>query len=317
MLSQLDQTQPTNPAGKRDVPQDQLSQYQPIRLSPPTAPPLVRKKERPRWGCGCLVFLLLFLLLAVYYLFPIRTNIVLMGIDDRNPGSALGRTDTLILLTLKPVERYVGMLSIPRDLWVSIPGIGENRINTAHFFAEAEEPGSGPEAVKEVIRTNFGVDARYYVRARFDNFKELINLLGGVEITLTEPMGGYPEGKQTLDADQALAFVRDRTSGGDDFARMRQTQVFVVGLIQTVLSPGHVGKWPQMAGMILGGIETDIPVYGWPRLAVALLSALPDGIDGRVINRDLVNPFTTDQGAQVLAPNWDLIRPVLQELFGD
>ena len=331
-MTDLDDTQPTRraavdplaetqPTAVKDRPEylsDPLSDYQPIRLEPAPGASRPGRKSGPRRGRGCLLPLLLILALLIgYFIFPIRTNIVLLGIDDRTPGEAMGRSDTLILLSLKPVERYVGMVSIPRDLWVNIPGVGENRINTAHFFAEIEQPGSGPEAVKTVIQANFGVKVPYYIRARFDNFKQVITALGGVRITLAEPMGGYPAGTHLLDADQALAFVRDRTSGGDDFARMRQTQVLGSGLIETALTPANFARWPEMAGMALSAVETDIPAYWWPRLGLAVLLSMPDGIDGRVIGREMVSPFTTDQGGQVLAPRWELIRPMILEVFGE
>ena len=63
--------------------------------------------------------------------------------------------DTIILTTFNPWKPNVGMLSIPRDLWVNIPGVGENRINTAHFFAEANDPGSGPSATMDTIEAEF------------------------------------------------------------------------------------------------------------------------------------------------------------------
>jgi hypothetical protein len=63
-------------------------------------------------------------------------------------------------------------------------------------------------------------------------------------------------------------------------------------------------------------IDTNIPIWQWPRLLFALLRALFFGIDSQAITRDMVNPFQTSQGAQVLAPNWDAIRPLLREMFG-
>ncbi|MFN2237294.1 MAG: LCP family protein, partial [Anaerolineales bacterium] len=113
-----------------------LSATQPNRTvswAPPPPP------NRKRQGC-CIVILLLPLLLvgcliASLYLIGGRTNVVILGLDTREPGSDLGRSDTIILTTFAPRQPYLGMLSIPRDLWVSIPDYGENRINTAHFFA--------------------------------------------------------------------------------------------------------------------------------------------------------------------------------------
>jgi LCP family protein required for cell wall assembly len=299
-------------------PEDPQAAFQPIPIAPlpQVTPP--RTKTQPKRSSGCwLIFAFALLLLAVYFIFPLRTNIVVFGIDARTAGEVMARSDTLILLTLNPSARYVGMLSIPRDLWVTIPGVGENRINTAHFFAETALPGSGPQAVKSVIELNFGIPVDGYVRVSFDHFKQLVETLGGVQITLTEPLGGYPAGTHLLDAEQALAFVRDRTTGGDDFARMRQTQEFVRALIATALLPDNLARAPEIMRMGLRALETDIPAHQWPRLALGMLLSLPDGIDGRVISRDMVAPFTTEQGARVLAPRWELIRPVLVEMFGE
>ncbi|MGW8252006.1 MAG: LCP family protein, partial [Anaerolineales bacterium] len=81
--------------------------------------------------------------LALYFFAPLRTRLLVLGIDYAPPGSIVGRSDTIILMSINPLQPRVAMLSIPRDLWLPIPGIGENRINTAHFFAEAEVPGTG------------------------------------------------------------------------------------------------------------------------------------------------------------------------------
>ena len=91
--------------------------------------------------------------IAAYLFFPNRTNILLLGLDYTDPWNSVGRTDTLILSTFVMPDSYVGMLSIPRDLWVTIPGYGENRINTAHFFAEAKQAGSGPAQTIETIES--------------------------------------------------------------------------------------------------------------------------------------------------------------------
>jgi len=77
--------------------------------------------------------------------------------------------------------------------------------------------------------------------------------------------------------------------------------------------------WPRVplaAAALLRSFDTDLPPWEWPRLVFALLRSGPDGIDGRTITREMVSPFQTNQGAQVLAPNWDRINPVLMEMFG-
>jgi LCP family protein required for cell wall assembly len=274
-------------------------------------------RARRRGGCLSIVVpgILLGILLSVYFLAPFRTNILLLGLDRAPSGSDASRTDTMVLTTIIPTRPYVGMLSIPRDLWVSIPGEGENRINAAHFLAEAEHPGSGPEAAMDVVRANFGVDVHGYVRLRFDGLEKFVNALGGVEVDLPEPMSGYEAGKHVLDGTHALAFVRDR-AGSDDFARMARGQLFLKSVLKSMARPLTWPRVPLAIPALLGSIDTDIPVWLWPRLGLAIVRAGPGGIDARVISREMTHGFTTQGGAQVLAPDWSKINPVLLEMFG-
>ncbi|MCK5428292.1 MAG: LCP family protein [Anaerolineales bacterium] len=280
----------------------------------------MRTRKRRR-GCGCgfgVLFLSLLgigLLLGVYLFAPIRTNILLLGIDYAPPDSAVGRSDTIVLTTFVPLKPYVGLLSIPRDLWVFVPGVGENRINTAHFFAEAQQAGSGPLAVEETIQQNFGVDVDYYIRIRFEGFREVVNALGGVDIYLPKPMAGYPAGFHHLTGNKALAFTRHRL-GADDFFRMEQGQLLLKAVFTQMISPK---KWIQLPSVLMAltrVVDTDIPWWQWPRLSLALLRAGPEGLDARIVSRDMVTPYTTSQGAYVLLPNWAVINPVLFDLFG-
>jgi polyisoprenyl-teichoic acid--peptidoglycan teichoic acid transferase len=297
----------TIPAMLEDTqPVDRMSRFQPVRAVPV-------EKRRRRWGC--LIVLLPLLVIAAYFFAPLRTNILLLGTDDSLERGSIGRTDTIILTTIVPLKPYVGMLSIPRDLWVQVPNIGEQRINTAYFFAEANQPGSGSEAALKTIRDNFGVPVRYYAVIRMTELVFIVDALGGMDIELASPMGGYPAGVHRLTGPQALAFARDR-SAGDDFGRMAGTQALLTAILKKAIQPASWGDMPQFIPAVLQAVETNIPVWQMPRLAVAMLRAYASGIDSRTITRDMVTPFQTSQGAQVLAPKWDAIRPVLKEMFG-
>jgi LCP family protein required for cell wall assembly len=276
---------------------------------------------RPRRRRICItipIFLFLFAffsLLGIYLFAPLRTNLLILGIDYSPNMDAVGRSDTIILATFVPLKPYVGMLSIPRDLWVTIPGYGENRINTAHFFAEAQQPGSGPQATIDTIHQDFGVSDHYFLRIRFEGFKDVVNAMGGVDIVLDQPMAGYPAGQHHLTGNKALAFARSRM-GADDFYRMQQGQIVIKSAFRQMLNPL---KWPRFPAVLVAlsqSIDTNVPVWQWPRLAVALLRLGPAGIDSRTITREMVTPYVTDQGADVLLPNWDRINPVLLEMFG-
>lgn len=271
-----------------------------------------------RTGClGLLAVLACIIFVAViYFLVPFRTNLLVLGIDRVPQGSVLGRSDTNILVTVKPLRPYIGMLSIPRDLWVTIPGVGENRINTAHFFAEGVEPGSGPAAALETIELNFGVPVQYYVRIKFDGIVEIIDSLGGIDIELEKTMAGFTAGVHHLSGEQALVFVRDR-QGSDDFFRMGQAQFFIAELIEQLIQPGSWPRIPAFLSAANASVDTNLPIWVWPRLAFALLRSGPGNIEFHVINRDYVSSSITSEGAQVLIPDWSLISPLVDEIFGD
>jgi LCP family protein required for cell wall assembly len=290
-----------------DFMDDAMSRYQPVRLQ--------RKHQTAGIGCvGWLIGLLL-VIIGVYFLAPFPTRMVLLGIDRASEGTAMGRSDTIVLTQFEPFSGRVKMLSIPRDLWIEIPGVGENRINAVHFFAEIAAPGSGPDAVRAVLRNQFGVDVPFYVRLQLEQFPAVVDALGGVTLQLEEPMSGYEAGTHVLNGEQALAFVHDR-KGSDDFARMGRAQIFLKGLVRGMARPAtwlHLPKALAIAGRV---IDTNVPVWLWPRLGVTLLRAGPDGIESRSLTHEMAVPAVTAGGANVLLPQWPLILPLVQEMFG-
>jgi LCP family protein required for cell wall assembly len=285
-------------------PSRRLDQIQPVRSLPA---PRRKRRRLGRW-------LLLFLLLA-YFLAPLRTNILLLGTDDAPDRGAIGRTDTIILATVVPTRPSIGLLSVPRDLWVQVPGVGEQRINTAYFFAEAEVPGAGPYASMQTIRENFGVPVRYYALVHMSGLISAIDALGGVDIGLDAATGGWQAGIHHLDGTQALEFVRSR-SGSDDFSRMRRTQILMLALTGKALQPGSWLRLPGFVAASFRALDTNIPIWQIPRLLFALARIPFSGIDLRVLDREMVTPFQTSAGAQVLTPNWEAIRPMVYEMFG-
>jgi LCP family protein required for cell wall assembly len=268
---------------------------------------------------GCLVLGIVLtcvvVIAGIYFLMPFRTNFLVLGIDRSPEGTSLGRSDTNILVTIKPLRPYVGILSIPRDLWVVIPGVGENRINTAHFFAEGQEAGSGPYAALETVEQNFGVPVDFFVRIRFDGIVEVVDSMGGLDIELANSMAGLPPGEHHLSGEQALVFVRDR-QGTDDFFRMQQGQFFITEVIEQLLQPRNWPRIPAVIGAINRSIDTNLPLWVWPRLGFALIRSGPGRIDHQVIGREMVSATTTSEGAQVLIPDWSLINPLIEGIFG-
>jgi polyisoprenyl-teichoic acid--peptidoglycan teichoic acid transferase len=311
-MSIPDHLQETQPTPTR-LPGDHwpLDAYQPIRISRPP-----QRKRRKALVRGCLIFLLAGIaLFAIYLLLPVRNNILILGTDSRDPNDPTGRMDTIILTTIVPLRPDVGMLSVPRDLWVNVAGVGEQRINTAYILAEINEPGTGAQNAKDTIRLNFGVEMDYYVLIQFEGLSTVVDSIGGVDVHIPAPMSGYNAGVVHMNGAQALAFVRDRATS-DDFFRMERGQIFIKSLWQQLLLPDQWGQLPAFFLSLSAVVQTDIPIWLYPRLGLALLRVGTDGIDSRVITRDEVNPFTTSGGAQVLGPDWEAIDPITEELFG-
>ena len=270
-------------------------------------------------AAASLLFIILItaaLIMSAYLFFPKRTNILLLGLDYTEPTNAVGRTDTIIMSTFLLPDGYVGLLSIPRDLWVSIPGVGENRINTAHFFAEAQQTGFGPVLAMDTIEENFAVDMDYFARIQFQGFRDVVNAMGGLDIYLPEPMAGYQEGAHHLTGNKTLAFVRNR-QGSDDFFRMARAQLVLKAITEQLSKPANWIKIPAVIRAFSASIDTDVPAWEWPRLVFALLYGGIDDLDNKTISREMTTSYVTDSGANVLLPDWNMIFPLKQEIFGE
>jgi len=248
-----------------------------------TQPIAARRPTGRRRGClgKVLALVLVGILASVLYLtLPGRIEVLLLGLDRAPDGSDIARTDTMIYLAAWPAEGRAALLSIPRDLWVAIPGAGENRINAAHFFAEAETAGRGPYGAMTTINQHFGTDARYFVRVRFSAVESFVDAMGGLSLRLESPMGGLPAGEHRLSG--TLAFVRNR-QGTDDFFRMALAQVFIRALLDQLLEPRSWPVVPLALAASRGGADTNLPLRVWPSrcYGLAALASKRSASNGR------------------------------------
>ncbi len=256
-----------------------------------------------------------------------RVNILILGTDRRNEGERAARTDTMMVASLDPVAGRAVILSIPRDLWVFIPGYGEGRINTAHFYGELNG-GQGPAVVKETVEANLGIPIDYYVRLDFEGFKEVVNTLGGVTIDVEAPIRddmfpddnyGYqsiyiPAGRQEMDGEMLLQYVRTR-HGRNDFERMRRQQQALRALARRALDLNLLPRLPALINTALDAISTDIQPLEILALANLGSQIGLDGLEMKAIDESLTTPFVTLDGAQILLPNKAGIEAMLEELF--
>jgi LCP family protein required for cell wall assembly len=262
-----------------------------------------------------------------------RVNILLLGIDQREDQHGPWRTDTMIVLTLDPENNMAGILSIPRDLWVPIPGYGENRINTAHYTGDLKKyPGGGPALAIKTVQYNLGITIHYYVRVNFSGFVEAVDTIGGVDIYVEKEIDdplypdnayGYdplyiPAGLQHMDGELALRYARTRHSGSD-FHRLRRQQQVIMAVRDKVLRfellPQLLPKLPELLKTVGDAVQTDLQLDEMLNL-VQLASQIDDEhIKTAVIDSSMTVDTTTPNGAQVLIPIRDEIRTVVDEIF--
>jgi LCP family protein required for cell wall assembly len=137
-------------------------------------------------------------------------NLLLLGSDSR-PGEKYGHTDAMLLATIDPVSQTAGLLSVPRDLWVSIPGYGEARINQAYRLGQLKgHPGGGAALVRETVEANFGVSIDFYALMSFEGFSQIIDTLGGIEMCITETIDAaayYGYKAEYIDKEDHFSFV--------------------------------------------------------------------------------------------------------------
>lgn len=263
-----------------------------------------------------------------------RINILLLGIDQRESEAGQPtRTDTMILLTIDPVGKTMGLLTIPRDLWVPIPGLSkeiEDRINTAHFYGDLYKyPGGGAALAKKAVQYNLGVPVHYYVRIDFKGFEKIVDALGGVTINVEKairddqyPDDNYgmisiyiPAGLQHMDGETALRYVRTRHVDSD-IGRMRRQVQFLTAMWDQALKVSIVTKLPGLISQFRDSVKTDLSASEIINLARIATQIERTSFVARSIDETMVLSWVTPQGAEVLVPKRDAIKQVVADIFG-
>jgi LCP family protein required for cell wall assembly len=252
-----------------------------------------------------------------------RVNILLLGIDKRDDEPIAGtRSDTIMVASIDPQTKSVALVSIPRDLWVNIPGCtaaagcegGQQRINVAHAVG-------GPELARTTVTSDFGIPIQFYARVDFRGFEQLIDAVGGVVVDVDWPVKddeyptadyGYQRiyfgpGPQLMDGASALEYARSR-HGMSDFARAGRQQKVLVSLRNRALQMDMLSRAPELVGIIQNSLSTDISPVQMLSLAKLMSQIDRDHISDLVIDTNYVTPFKGVDGADLLRPNTPAIR---------
>lgn len=257
-------------------------------------------------------------------------TLLILGVDRRADEAGPTRSDAMIVAGVRPDTGQAALLSIPRDLWLEIPGVGEQRVNTAMFFGyQADDPLAGPALAADTIRRNFGLPVDRVAVLDFQTFVRLIDALGGIEIDVPRPIVDtqYPTpdygvttisfepGPQIMDGQQALIYARTRHDD-DDFGRTERQQQVIQATVARLLDPLTWPRLPAVLEVLRTGVITDVQPADLPALW-PLLQAIGAGTVQRATLEDAATPWVTPAGAWVLLPDWAAIEAEVRNLFGD
>lgn len=241
-----------------------------------------------------------------------QVNILLLGSDQR-PYEGGFRTDVIILVTINLDRQTINMTSFPRDLYVTLPGFYNDRINAAQFRG-------GFPLMAETFVYNFGVRPDYYGLVNFYGFTTFVDTFDGIDVEvgqgLTDHRDGYgyytvSPGSVHMDGETALWYVRSRYSTSD-FDRTRRQQEVVLALIRRLANLNMIPKFPDLYNQFQDSIETNLPLTE----IIPLLSVADEFLDGQIgryaIGPGQVSNWITPSGSQVLLPNKEAIQSILR-----
>lgn len=256
-----------------------------------------------------------------------RLNILLMGIDQRdNEDPNTAHSDTMILLSIDPVQKTAIMLSIPRDLLVDVQGYQSYKITTYHAIG-------GSDLAVRAVEENFNIPISYWIEVNFHGFEQVVDLLGGVIVDAERPIYDdeypitnddnnvgriyIPAGLQVMDGMTALRYVRSRHQDSD-FGRMQRQQQVLWALRASALRQNPLDF--SIANRFLdilnsGVVRTSIPINELPALYNLTKQVDSSAIASYEIDPNMVEEETDAVNGDYLAPNWDLIRPFLQRIL--
>ena len=265
-----------------------------------------------------------------------RFTMILVGLDRRPGESGLGyRTDTMMLVSIDPVSNSIGVLSLPRDTYVVISGYASRqRINSAMVLGELQQPGFGPELMRETVSRNFGIRVHDYMAVDFQAFIDAVDAIGGVEIetsyTINDPRYPgmnydydpfyLPAGTHFLDGYDALRFARTR-HGDSDIRRAERQQQVIFALRDRILSrdmiPSLIAQSPVLWASWQDNVYTGLSFEQIIQLGLYAKDIPLDNIRTGVVDFQYLQSWSTPEGASVLIPNVSRLPQLMTSIFGE
>jgi LCP family protein required for cell wall assembly len=269
-----------------------------------------------------------------------RVNILLAGNSADDPGhDGANLTDSIMILSIDTKDNTAFMLSIPRDLWVDIPGFGHAKINEAYpdgeneHFNQSGYFNGGMGLLQEVVQQNFDITLNYYALINYNAFRDAVNAVGGVQVDIQspDPRGLYDpntdyvtqgplvdlsNGKHTLNGEQALDLARARGDSYNsygfpqsDFDRTQHQRQLLIALKDKVLSTGVLAnpvKLSSLSDALGNNVKTNFTLSEVRRLYDLTKKIGNSAIKSLSLNnadgKNLLQSYTSDSGESALIP---------------
>jgi len=244
-------------------------------------------------------------------------NILVLG-DDSHHNYAIWRTDSIMVIAIDRENGQVGIISIPRDLYVDIPDYGMERVNVADYIGEVREyPGGGPALASRVISETLGIPTQHYVRVHLGGLSTLVDALGGVTVDLDCPLYEYefhknkvtgeydrslwtlPAGKVLLDGANAKKFATYRYATSD-FSRSSRQQQIIWALRNRALEVNLIPKIPELWSALGELYSTDLTLVDVIRLAQFGMELDSSNVHSLSLNMEVLTNHVNEAGASLL-----------------
>jgi LCP family protein required for cell wall assembly len=240
-------------------------------------------------------------------------NFLVLGTDRRAEGGSW-RTDSIMVIGLDRAKERAAVFSVPRDLYVQIPGYGWGRINQADYMGERRTPdGGGPALVSSILEEHLGITTQHWVRIQMDGFVQFVDAMGGVDVYLDCPFAEpilnldtnswtnftLPAGMNHLDGQDAYWFARLRLRESD-IGRSSRQRAIIWALREQILSTNAILRLPQLYSAFRDTISTDLSLFDIIGLAQFGVSLKPENVRAGGLTLKDLQDYTTAGGAQVL-----------------
>lgn len=206
--------------------------------------------------------------------------VLAVGADNRDDTYLYGLADVIRLVRVDFVTPRISVLSMPRDLWVEIPGIEDHygithgKLNQSYLYGGPgmgyyDGPGGGPGLLARTLDLNYGLQPDHYGAVNMATFVKIVDAVGGIDVYLpqpvdgrpiddkTEDMGYFPAGDHHLSGEAALRLSRVRKKY-NDFVRMDNQNLVLCALRDKILSPSVLPRLPQIIGAFQDSVVTDL-----------------------------------------------------------